>query len=113
MKTFEQLFEEHIKFTSDTFPDATPLSALYHLRKEIGEVIDELADYNPDTRAIEYADCLGCLLDSAARAGVSPADLMAAFEKKLAINKARTWVKNADNTYSHVKGTTQHEKETN
>jgi|GEM_PF-1558512 len=102
-KTFHMLFEEHIKFTSETFPEATPLSAIKHLRKEIDEVIDELADYNPVTRAVEYADCLGCLLDSAARAGVTPLDLLDAFDKKLAINKSRTWVKNEDNTYSHVK----------
>ncbi len=53
--------------------------------------------------AVEYADCLGCLLDSANRAGVPPMLLFDAFSYKLDVNKARKWAYGGDGSYYHVK----------
>lgn len=54
-------------------------------------------------RPEEYADALMCLFDSAGRQGILPENIFRAFAKKLKVNKARKWIKNPDNTYSHVK----------
>ena len=51
----------------------------------------------------EYADALMCLFDSAGREGVSVEDIFKAFKVKLSKNKKRTWKKNSNNSYSHVK----------
>lgn len=104
MKSLEQLMAEHFEFTSTTFPEATGLSSLTKLQEEIGEVSDELIHgSDSEALAVEFADCFQCLNDSMGRAGVTVPMLVAAFAKKLEVNKARTWVKNPDNTYSHVK----------
>lgn len=106
--TFEQSAQEFVKFSLTTFKEA---SASTSLRKLVGELAEvEFAIREEDSKdalAVEYADCVMCLFDSAARVEVSPDKLIAAFIKKVAINKARTWSKNPDGTYSHVKSTNQ------
>jgi hypothetical protein len=110
MKTIVELEAERIEWALKTFPTATANSSLIKLKKEIKEVEKELKylnnfpeQYEHEKLKIEYADCLMCLFDSAARVEITPLELFESFEKKLAINKARKWVKNPDNTYSHVK----------
>lgn len=102
MKTFEQLFTAHTNFTLSTFTEADAVSSLVKLHGEIREVTEAM-DNNNEGIAEEYVDCIMCLMDSAARLGITGAELSAAFEAKLAKNIGRTWMRNADNTYSHVK----------
>lgn len=92
---------ERMEWSFRTFPEATAISSLRKLESEIKEIEATIVagTKNPE----EYADALMCLFDSAGRFGISPVDIFDAFEKKLAINKARTWTKNPDNSYSHVK----------
>ncbi len=79
------------------------ISSLRKLEEEIEEIEVDIVEGHraPD----EYADALMCLFDSAGRQQVPiyPAEIFEAFEKKLKINKNRTWKKNPDNTYSHIK----------
>lgn len=104
MKTLEQLEEERFAWSLETFPEATKFSSMVKMQGEAQEVMLELVYGSTEGNLTEeYADCLMCLFDSAGRAGISVAMLRDAFEKKLAKNKARTWKKNPDNTYSHVK----------
>lgn len=105
MKTIQELEHERLQWSFQNFPDATAYSSLQKLKGEITEVEQELMADERDYPKIleEYADCLMCLFDSAGRAGITPDDVFKAFEKKLQKNKARKWVKNPDNTYSHVK----------
>ncbi len=109
MESFEQLMMNHIAFTLKTFPEATALSSITKLSKEMVEAAMIIGgpqcprDTWQEDLAEEYADCMMCVLDSAARIGINPADLKRAFAAKIEKNKARTWVKNPDNTYSHVK----------
>lgn len=98
---FDTKFQEHIEFTSATFPKGTSDGALLHLEREIAEVRAETKD--SFDLAVEFADCLGCLIDAANRRGVTPPMLLHAFAYKLDINKARTWKDNGDGSYSHVK----------
>jgi NTP pyrophosphatase (non-canonical NTP hydrolase) len=106
MKTIIELENERLNWSLKNFPQATPISSLRKLEGEIKEVEQHLSDpgqFNRGELSEEYADCLMCLFDSAGRFGISPVEIFEAFEKKLAINKARKWEKNPDNTYSHIK----------
>lgn len=99
-----ELEAERLEWSKKTFTEATALSSLEKLADEMEEVAHELQHGHPgEMLAEEYADCLMCLFDSAGRAGLLPEKIFEAFEKKLEKNKARVWVKNANNTYSHVK----------
>jgi len=102
--TIIELEAERLEWSLKTFPEATAVSSLRKLEGEIKEVEKELEDIlNEDELIEEYADCLMCLFDSAGRVRIYPEHIFEAFEKKLAKNKARTWKKNPDNSYSHVK----------
>lgn len=96
-----ELERQRYEWSLKTFPEATAISSLKKLRTEIDEIEYDLA--NGERRPEEYADALMCLFDSAGRNGIFPSEIFKAFEAKLAVNKSRTWVKNADNSYSHIK----------
>jgi len=97
---YSEIIKQHIEFTSKTFTNGTSYGALLHLKREIEEVMEE-SDKNK--LAVEFADCLGCLIDSANRAGVTPDILFKAFYDKLQLNKSRQWQDNGDGSYSHIK----------
>lgn len=97
--------EVRMAWSLKTFPAATPISALEKCREELMEV-EVLLKHNPhhlDELATEYADALMCLMDSAQRAGLTVGDIFNAYNAKMEENKARTWHKNPDNSYSHNK----------
>lgn len=93
--------KERLAWSLQTFPDATPQSALNHLKEEIKEIEQNIADGVND--ATEYADAIMLLLDSAGRRGISVVDILYAFRQKHEINKTRRWEKNPDGSYYHVK----------
>lgn len=95
------LENERLQWSLQTFPEATPIRCLRKAEEEIAEIEKTVMAGNPDP--VEYADALMCILDSAGRAGVSVETILKAFAEKTAINKARKWAKNPDNTYSHIK----------
>lgn len=101
MKSIIDLENERFEWSKEVFPEATAYSSLQKLKEEIKELEENIKQGVKDP--IEYADALMCLLDSASRHGIKPEYIILAFEKKLAINKNREWVKNSDNTYSHKK----------
>lgn len=96
-----ELEKERFEWSLKTFPEATAISSLRKLEEEINEIEVDIASGR--RIPVEYADALMCLFDSAGRHGIAAEAIFEAFEMKLAENKARTWKKNADNTYSHVK----------
>lgn len=98
-----ELEKERFEWSSKTFPEATAISSLYKLKDEIDEIIKDIIDGK--RRPEEYADCLMCLFDSGGRQEdpILPEEMFEAFSKKLSINKARIWIKNENNTYSHKK----------
>src|SRR5689334_6659330 len=93
--------EERFAWSKKTFIEATAISSLRKLEQEIIEIENDLAIGTPE--AEEYADALMCLFDSAGRSGITAEEIFIAYEKKFEINKSRTWKKNPDNSYSHVK----------
>jgi hypothetical protein len=92
---------ERFEWSIKTFPEATPIGSLRKLEEEIKEIEEDIN--NGVKNPMEYADAMMCLLDSAGRQGISVEDILGAFKEKIAINKNRTWKKNPDNSYSHIK----------
>jgi hypothetical protein len=96
-----ELEKERMEWSLKTFPEATAISSLRKLESEIKEIEADIQSGKKVPE--EYADALMCLLDSAGRNGISLENIIEAFAIKLIKNKARKWVKNPDNSYSHVK----------
>jgi hypothetical protein len=104
----ESIVSEFHEWQLVTFPDATPISELKHLEKEITELINELAldNWIPDEDAIkkEYADCFALLFGSAFVYGLSMADIAKAMAEKLEVNKKRKWgTPDKDGGVYHIK----------
>jgi len=75
-----------------------PRSTIAHLRKEVGELLDE--PYDSD----EYADCLTLLLHAAHIAGISVETIIDVSWEKLDINRHRDWGEpDADGVVEHVR----------
>jgi hypothetical protein len=101
MSTLEELENERLQWSLKTFPEATAISSLRKLEEEIKEIEADILEGKKVPE--EYADALMCLFDSAGRHGISVHEIISAFAIKLIKNKNRKWVKNPDNTYSHIK----------
>ena len=96
-----KLERKRMAWARKVFPDSTALSSLIHLEKEIREIKYDIQ--HGIRRPEEYADALSCLFDSAGRQGITPEEIFQAADAKFLVNLSRTWVKNSDGTYSHVK----------
>jgi hypothetical protein len=74
------------------------VGAINHLRKEVGELLDEMDDIT------EWADCLMLLLDGARRRGIDIDAIVDATWDKLEVNRQRKWGKpDADGVVEHVR----------
>lgn len=95
--------KERLEWSLKTFTEATSYSSLLKCDDELNEIAQDLA--LGKRRPEEYADALMCLFDSAGRQKdpITLEEIIDAFIKKVKINKGRTWVKNKNNTYSHIK----------
>lgn len=83
-------------FGTDT--ERGPIGPLKHLEKEAREAQESPTD------PVEYADCFLLVLDAARRAGIKPMELMQHAERKLALNKTRTYPRPArDEISEHVR----------
>jgi|SRR5579871_2527215 len=95
----EELFNEVTKWQKETFPTATALSRVHHLKEEILELIKELDIPHPSYSQLqqEYADCFLLLFGSASASGMNYSDICCAIEMKMKINKSRRWGKPDEN----------------
>jgi phosphoribosyl-ATP pyrophosphohydrolase len=81
-----------------------PDGPLNHLRREIDEVIEAVAEGRRLDAIEEYADCYLLLLDSLSRYGVTIAEVAQEAERKLEKNKARKWAPLNEQGFSeHIK----------
>lgn len=101
MDSFIELENARLAWSKKVFCEATPVSSLRKCEKEIEEIEADIV--NDHLNPVEYADAIMCLFDSAGRRGISAAEILDAYKAKFIINKNRTWKKNPDNSYSHVK----------
>lgn len=99
LKQLNAFLKERKEFSLKTFgsvEERDHTAPLLHLKKEIQELIDNSDD------ELEWADVFLLLIDAADRkAGYTIDDLVNFASKKLAINKARTWIKQPDGTFRH------------
>lgn len=107
-KELQDLMNWNRKFAQRVFPEHCddPKAPLHHLKKEVGETIEELeADYvDREKLLFEYADCLILLVGSAVRIGITADQLIDYSNRKMAINENRDWGKPDKNgVYSHKK----------
>jgi hypothetical protein len=99
----EEQFESISKWQKETFGQATALSKLAHLDKEIQELWDELKT-NGIGKKLEFADCFILLFGAAASDGMSYEDICNAIEEKMSINYQRKWGKPDENgIVNHIK----------
>ncbi len=103
MQNLIELENQRLEWSLKNFPEATAHSSLVKAEGEIKEIMVDLAEGK--RRPEEYADVLMCMFDSAGRQKepITVKEIIQAFAAKLEKNKNRTWKKNPDNTYSHVK----------
>lgn len=102
-KTLIEAEKDRMEWSLKTFTEATPESSLKKLEEEVKEIRENFATGKKD--AVEFADAIMCLFDSAGRFGITAEEIQTAYAQKVVINKARIWKKNSDNTYSHIKRT--------
>jgi len=86
------------KWQIETFPSATSLSKLHHLKQETLELIEAINSSvipcpgNVYVRR-EYADCFMLLLGAATKDGFTANNIIEAIREKHEINKKRKWGK--------------------
>ena len=96
-------FTSITKWQKETFGEATAISKIIHLRKEIKELLADLKKKNPKRR-LEFADCLILLFGSAKEDGMSYEDICDALDEKMKINRKRKWGKpDKDGVVLHIK----------
>jgi len=110
MKELQNLMNNISEWSDSTFGDSQRNPAIvYHLKKEVNELIDALNELNTlgcdvsigigefgrqvDKTKMEFADCFMLLLDSAHHFGITADELLTLTHQKLLINKNRKWGK--------------------
>lgn len=99
--------QDYLKWALYTF-DTTALSAIIHLDREVDELYNEVLfdgedPYSLENGISEVADIQMLLWYICQKLNISNEDLEKAIQEKLKINRKRTWIKNEDGSYSHVK----------
>ena len=100
MDKFSKFMEDRKKFSWETFGPPSERDCTYPLLK-LQDEVKELLE-NPDD-PMEWADCFLLLIDAAQRKGHSMDDILEFCIQKLEINKKRTWQKQSNGVYRHVK----------
>lgn len=104
MESTQKLMDDIAEWSDMQFgKNRNPISILYHLKKEVPELIDSLEKYNTiklndDNKykmlnecLYEFADCFMLLLDAARCFGLDVNVLEKYVNLKLEINKSREW----------------------
>lgn len=88
---------------SETFPKATALSKIHHLKQEIVELYSDIISDNKERR-LEFADCFLLLFGAAKADGMSYEDIINAIDEKMNINFKRNWGTPDENgVVNHIK----------
>ncbi len=99
----EQQFNEITQWQKETFKQATSLSKIAHLDREIQELSGDLLIKAPDRR-LEFADCFLLLYGAAHADGMTYEDICSAIQEKFEINKSRKWGEpNEKGIVEHIK----------
>jgi len=122
MNDLQTLMNDVSEWSDATFGDGERNPAIvYHLKKEVDELIDALHKSNAlgadnsvndeefkrqlNRTEMEFADCFMLLLDSAHHFSLNAEQLINLTREKLGINKARKWGKpDKHGVVEHVRG---------
>jgi NTP pyrophosphatase (non-canonical NTP hydrolase) len=85
------------KWANETFPDRKDSAMFLKIYQEVSELID--AEDDPEKVGDECADLIIMIFDYAKRKNVN---IGSAINKKMEINKRRSWTKTAMGNYQHV-----------
>lgn len=97
------LLERVTKWQDATFGQATPLSKLAHLRKELVELEVEIGSDLSFGAEEEYADCFLLLYGSAIKYGMTWDTINLAISRKMDKNEKRKWGKpDAEGVVEHT-----------
>ena len=91
MDDLKSFLNDVYKWQDETFKTATSLSKLYHLKKEINELIEAVEKDERLAFASEYADCFLLLFGAARKDGLESEDILKVMILKQEINKRRKW----------------------
>lgn len=95
-------FEAVTAWQRETFPNATALSKVEHLKEEIEELKIDIA-IDGLGKTMEFADCFLLLYGAASASGMSYEDICRAIDEKMSINRKRTWGKpDANGVVKHL-----------
>ncbi len=83
--TMPEILDAWAEWEAIQFPQATTLSRLKHLQKEINELIEDPQDL------MEYVDCFALLTSAMRGESITLTTLILAMGAKLEINKKRKW----------------------
>ena len=98
-----ELEEKRLKWSLETFTEATALSSIAKLKEEVLEIESDVS--NNIRTPEEFADALMALFDVAGRLTVpiTVIEILNAFSLKLEVNISSEWIKQPDNTYKRIK----------
>jgi len=99
MNKLQELQNDIHQWADKTFgKERETISAAYHLKKEINELIESLESDRLDTDTPEeFADCFILILNTASKYGMTTHDLIRKSKWKMSKNKLRQWGKPDEN----------------
>lgn len=108
----KELFKEVTEWQKETFPEATDLSKLHHLKQELEELMQAIHYLNQGTTDTEveseFADCFLLLFGAAKAHGMTFEEITKCIQDKFEVNKKRTWGNPDENgVVNHVKEETE------
>lgn len=121
MDKLQKLMNDTRRWSDATFGEGDRnLAIIYHLTKEVAELIDAMEDYKESSNSsnmdfkeystkidkveCELADCFLLLLDSAKHFGMDADDLINVSRAKLNTNKKRKWgIPDENGVVEHIK----------
>jgi len=86
----ENRYEAVAKWQKETFPKASSLSKLAHLKLEVEELINDIKT-DSHLKHLEFADCFLLLFGAAKAEGMTYKDILDCIDEKFDINQNRTW----------------------
>lgn len=106
----KEMFKEITEWQKKVFTQATPISAINHLKEEANELTDaindedHLLDHEKRRKVLmEYADCFLLLFGSASLYGLCYEDVCDIINSKMEINRKRKWGRvNAEGYVKHI-----------
>lgn len=113
MKDLQKLQDEINEWADKTFGKDRKASApIYHLKREISELLEALENGNEGLIREEFADCFILILNAAGVVGLTVKDLHHDSLMKMDLNRIRKWgTPDKNGVVEHLKKSNDGEKE--